>query len=120
MSTSYSPSRSPASSRFLLGGVGAASRLRSSSLKKQPEPLRRAVADCLSSSTTSQHSTSSALASEPSRTLRVRIHCILVLNFVFWFSDLVAVEAMQNEQFLLDDAIKRKGFFCQAHMNILL
>ncbi|CAK9156092.1 unnamed protein product, partial [Ilex paraguariensis] len=70
MSTSYSPSRSPASSRFLLGGVGAASRLRSSSLKKQPEPLRRAVADCLSSSTTSQHSTSSALASEPSRTLR--------------------------------------------------
>ncbi|CAK9176483.1 unnamed protein product [Ilex paraguariensis] len=28
--------------------------------------------------------------------------------------------AMQNELFLLDDAIKRKGFFCQAHMNILL
>ncbi|TKY50662.1 hypothetical protein E2542_SST22166 [Spatholobus suberectus] len=38
------------------------SRLRSSFLKKLPEPLRRAVADCLSSTVTS--------AAEPSRTLR--------------------------------------------------
>lgn len=42
----------------------AISRLRSSFLKKLPEPLRRAVADCLSSPLTS--------ALEPSRTLRVR------------------------------------------------
>ncbi|CAL5322455.1 unnamed protein product [Camellia sinensis] len=59
--TTYSPSRSPLSSRFLLSG---ASRLRSSSLKKPPEPLRRAVADCLSSSAPSSG------ASEACRTLR--------------------------------------------------
>ncbi|KAG4144487.1 hypothetical protein ERO13_D05G040350v2 [Gossypium hirsutum] len=33
-----------------LGAGSGVSRLRSSSLKKPPEPLRRAVADCLSSS----------------------------------------------------------------------
>lgn len=43
--------------------IGAVSRLRSSSVKKLPEPLRRAVADCLSSP-------SSAAANEPSRILR--------------------------------------------------
>ncbi|XP_057475378.1 uncharacterized protein LOC130763459 isoform X2 [Actinidia eriantha] len=67
MSTSFSPSRSPASARLQLGG---ASRLRSSSLKKPPEPLRRAVADCLSSSAPSLHGSPSAIASEPSRILR--------------------------------------------------
>ncbi|XP_070011915.1 uncharacterized protein [Nicotiana sylvestris] len=69
MSAIYSPSRSPASSRLPLGG-GGASRLRSSSLKKPPEPLRRAVADCLSSSSPAHHGTPSATASEASRTLR--------------------------------------------------
>ncbi|KAG9160798.1 hypothetical protein Leryth_008636 [Lithospermum erythrorhizon] len=63
--SSYSPSRRQ------LGGVGAASRLRSSSLKKPPEPLRRAVADCLSSSALPHHGTGSAAgATEASRTLR--------------------------------------------------
>ncbi|CAN4097716.1 unnamed protein product [Withania somnifera] len=71
MSTIYSPSRSPANSRLPLGG-GGASRLRSSSLKKPPEPLRRAVADCLSSSP-AHHGTPSPTASEASRTLRVRL-----------------------------------------------
>ncbi|KAK6786334.1 hypothetical protein RDI58_014859 [Solanum bulbocastanum] len=80
MSTIYSPSRTPATSRLPLGGAVAAggggvsgtSRLRSSSLKKPPEPLRRAVADCLSSSSSSpaHHGTPSATASEASRTLR--------------------------------------------------
>ncbi|KAK2978099.1 hypothetical protein RJ640_009263 [Escallonia rubra] len=62
MSASYSPARSPVSSSRLQ--LGSASRLRSSSLKKPPEPLRRAVADCLSSSSLSHH------ASEASRILR--------------------------------------------------
>ncbi|KAL3521065.1 hypothetical protein ACH5RR_019214 [Cinchona calisaya] len=71
MTTSFnSPSRSPASGRIQLGGGGSASRLRSSSLKKPPEPLRRAVADCLSSSAPSNHGSASATASEASRTLR--------------------------------------------------
>ncbi|KAH0664087.1 hypothetical protein KY284_029018 [Solanum tuberosum] len=79
MSTIYSPSRTPATSRLPLGGtvagggggVSGASRLRSSSLKKPPEPLRRAVADCLSSSSSpAHHGTPSASASEASRTLR--------------------------------------------------
>ncbi|KAK4406162.1 hypothetical protein Sango_0622700 [Sesamum angolense] len=43
----YSPSRSPGISRLQLAAPSA-SRLRSSSMKKPPEPLRRAVADCLS------------------------------------------------------------------------
>ncbi|XP_027365777.1 uncharacterized protein LOC113872432 isoform X1 [Abrus precatorius] len=60
-STTFSPSRSsgPGSSRIQLTAI---SRFRSSFLKKLPEPLRRAVADCLSSPLTS--------AIEPSRTLR--------------------------------------------------
>ncbi|KAM7492061.1 hypothetical protein LguiA_034982 [Lonicera macranthoides] len=66
-STRYSPSRSPASMRIQLA---SASRLRSSSLKKPPEPLRRAIADCLSSSALSHHGSPSAGASEASRTLR--------------------------------------------------
>ncbi|XP_027349786.1 uncharacterized protein LOC113861275 isoform X2 [Abrus precatorius] len=53
MSSSFSPSRPP------LIGV---SRLRSSSVKKLPEPLRRAVADCLSASLSPSN--------EPSRTLQ--------------------------------------------------
>ncbi|KAK6145335.1 hypothetical protein DH2020_022155 [Rehmannia glutinosa] len=61
MSTSYSPSRSPGISRMQLSGA-TASRLRSSSLKKPPEPLRRAVADCLSAAAPS--------LVEASRTLR--------------------------------------------------
>ncbi|KAL8518280.1 hypothetical protein ACS0TY_009587 [Phlomoides rotata] len=61
MSTSYSPSRAPAIARMQLGGASV-SRLRSSSSKKPPEPLRRAVADCLSAAAPSQV--------EASRTLR--------------------------------------------------
>ncbi|XP_057753678.1 uncharacterized protein LOC130973250 [Arachis stenosperma] len=57
MASSFSPQ---------LSGVGSISRLRSSSIRKLPEPLRRAVADCLSSST----ATTSSAANEPSRTLR--------------------------------------------------
>ncbi|KAM7251306.1 hypothetical protein ACFE04_023189 [Oxalis oulophora] len=62
-----------------LGSIGGASRLRSSSFKKPPEPLRRAVADCLSStsgggssSTTSafHHVAHAVVSSEASRTLR--------------------------------------------------
>ncbi|KAF5467270.1 hypothetical protein F2P56_017110 [Juglans regia] len=81
MSSSFSPSRSPGSSRLQLGGVGGVSRLRSSSFKKPPEPLRRAVSDCLSSSSSFSSSASSAstphhggpsavLVSEASRNLR--------------------------------------------------
>ncbi|PIN04332.1 hypothetical protein CDL12_23134 [Handroanthus impetiginosus] len=61
MSTSYSPSRAPGISRMQLGSA-TASRLRSSSMKKPPEPLRRAVADCLSPA--------APLQLEASRTLR--------------------------------------------------
>ncbi|RVX13919.1 hypothetical protein CK203_010263 [Vitis vinifera] len=68
MSTSFSSSRSPGSARLQLGAV---SRLRSSSLRKPPEPLRRAVADCLSvAASAALHGTPSAAASEASRTLR--------------------------------------------------
>ncbi|KAL6123737.1 hypothetical protein ACLB2K_076255 [Fragaria x ananassa] len=77
MSSLYSPGRSPGSSRLQVaggvGGVGGASRLRSSSIKKPPEPLRRAVADCLASSAASSHhasTSSSVLLSEASRILR--------------------------------------------------
>ncbi|XP_028778105.1 uncharacterized protein LOC114734633 isoform X3 [Neltuma alba] len=72
MSSTYSPCRSPGSSRIQLIGVGGVSRLRSSSLKKVPEPLRRAVADCLSSSlaTSYQGSPFSAVVNEAARTLR--------------------------------------------------
>ncbi|KAK4754581.1 hypothetical protein SAY87_002685 [Trapa incisa] len=59
----------------LLGGGGfGMSRLRSSSAKKPPEPLRRAVADCLSSPSPNQlappSSSSSFSSSDASRTLR--------------------------------------------------
>ncbi|GKU91904.1 hypothetical protein SLEP1_g5713 [Rubroshorea leprosula] len=65
---------SPGSSRLQVVGSGL-SRLRSSSVKKPPEPLRRAVADCLSSASASgpssfHHGSSSTLLSEASRTLR--------------------------------------------------
>lgn len=67
MSTSFSPSRNPGSTKLQLGVV---SRLRSSSLKKPPEPLRRAVADWLSSSSSSHHGSPSTVVSEASRILR--------------------------------------------------
>ncbi|XP_071705820.1 uncharacterized protein [Rutidosis leptorrhynchoides] len=73
MSTSFnSGPRSPAtSSRLQLGGVGGISRaIRSSSSRKPPEPLRRAIADCLSSSLISVHGSSSAVITDASRTLR--------------------------------------------------
>ncbi|XP_038689974.1 uncharacterized protein LOC119988842 isoform X2 [Tripterygium wilfordii] len=75
MSSVFSPSRSsPVSSRLqLLGGAGGVSRLRSSSFKKPPEPLRRAVADCLSSAavTAASHQGSpSMVLSDAFRTLR--------------------------------------------------
>ncbi|XP_050209025.1 uncharacterized protein LOC126659737 [Mercurialis annua] len=79
MSSTFSSSRnSPGSSRLQLhSAVGGASRLRSSSLRKPPEPLRRAIADCLSSSSAttaavagSHASSSSASVTEASRTLR--------------------------------------------------
>ncbi|WCJ19565.1 hypothetical protein M5689_001850 [Euphorbia peplus] len=57
-----------------LTGIGSVSRLRSSSLKKPPEPLRRAIADCLSSAAaaaaSSHHGNPSAAVTEASRTLR--------------------------------------------------
>ncbi|QCE12872.1 hypothetical protein DEO72_LG10g4122 [Vigna unguiculata] len=58
MSSSFSPSRPP---QQLIG----VSRLRSSGVKKLPEPLRRAVADCLSSTLSPSN--------EPSRTLQLFI-----------------------------------------------
>ncbi|KAA0050316.1 Integrin alpha-3 [Cucumis melo var. makuwa] len=75
MSSTFSPSRSPGSSRLQqLGPVSGVSRLRSSSLKKPPEPLRRAVTDCLSSSAANSHHggpSASVLVAEASRTLRL-------------------------------------------------
>ncbi|KAJ0046177.1 hypothetical protein Pint_06252 [Pistacia integerrima] len=80
MSSNYSPGRSPGSNRLQQlgfgGGFGGVSRLRSSSMKKPPEPLRRAVADCLSSSSTAAAPTllhpgsPSGVVFEASRTLR--------------------------------------------------
>ncbi|CAL1387319.1 unnamed protein product [Linum trigynum] len=85
-SSAFSPSRSsPVGSRlqreqhFVLIG---SSRLRSSSLRKPPEPLRRAVADCLSSSASASasagggavaglhHGSPSVVLTDASRTLR--------------------------------------------------
>ncbi|KAK6929320.1 hypothetical protein RJ641_005525 [Dillenia turbinata] len=82
MSRSFSPSRSP-SARIQLGGV---SRLRSSSSKKQPEPLRRAVADSLSSPSSSLvglHGSPSAVASEASRTLRDYLASPLTIDLAY-------------------------------------
>ncbi|XP_057441776.1 uncharacterized protein LOC130733571 isoform X1 [Lotus japonicus] len=62
-STTFSPCRSPAPAPSTRIHLATFSRLRSSFLKKLPEPLRRAIADCLSS-------TSPSSAIEPSRTLR--------------------------------------------------
>ncbi|XP_022745376.1 uncharacterized protein LOC111295869 isoform X2 [Durio zibethinus] len=85
MTATFSPGRSPGSSRIQLGAASGVSRLRSSSLKKPPEPLRRAVADCLSSSSSSSssspllvaggvssyhHGSLSLVLTEASRTLR--------------------------------------------------
>lgn len=75
MSSSFSLSRGPGSSRLQFGGV-MSQRQRSLSVKKPPEPLRRAVADCLSSASSSPgsslHGNPSIAASEATRTLRVR------------------------------------------------
>ncbi|PPE00244.1 hypothetical protein GOBAR_DD02722 [Gossypium barbadense] len=78
MATTFSPGRSPGGSRLQLGAGSGVSRLRSSSLKKPPEPLRRAVADCLSSSSpaavaggvSSHHQGGPLVFTEASRTLR--------------------------------------------------
>ncbi|KAA3464274.1 SANT domain-containing protein 2 [Gossypium australe] len=78
MATTFSPGRSPGGSRLQLGAGSGVSRLRSSSLKKPPEPLRRAVADCLSSSSpaavaggvSSHHQGGPLILTEASRTLR--------------------------------------------------
>ncbi|KAK9154262.1 hypothetical protein Sjap_001742 [Stephania japonica] len=66
MSASFSPSRTHHGSARLQFGV-ASQRLRSSHGKKPPEPLRRAVADCLSSSSSQSHH---GFASDAARTLR--------------------------------------------------
>ncbi|CAI0411348.1 unnamed protein product [Linum tenue] len=75
-SSAFSPSRgSPVASRlqreqhFVLIG---SSRLRSSSLRKPPEPLRRAIADCLSSGAVAglHHGSPSVVLFDASRTLR--------------------------------------------------
>lgn len=64
------------------------SRLRSSSAKKLPEPLRRAIADCLSSPLAS--------VNEPSRTLRVVNLFSSFSNFFFAF-DLCQVVVLEFE-----------------------
>lgn len=95
MSTSFnSGPRSPAtSSRLQLGGVGGLSRaIRSSSSKKPPEPLRRAIADCLSSSLLSVQVSSSALVSEASRTLRV----CMVVDFLILVSQIPEIFELLN------------------------
>ncbi|KAJ6311703.1 hypothetical protein OIU76_012381 [Salix suchowensis] len=72
MSSNFSPSRNSSGSSRLQLQFGVVSRLRSSSVKKPPEPLRRAVADCLSSSVsaTSPYGTSSVTSTDAPRTLR--------------------------------------------------
>ncbi|KAF2296027.1 hypothetical protein GH714_035748 [Hevea brasiliensis] len=75
MSTTFSQSRNSSGSSRLqlhqLSAVGSASRLRSSSLKKRPEPLHHAIADCLSSAAaaTSHHGNPCVAVTEASRTL---------------------------------------------------
>lgn len=81
MPTSFSLSRSSGSSRLQVGAVSS-QRQRSLSARKPPEPLRRAVADCLSSASSSSslpasslHGNPSIAASEAARTLRVSNSC---------------------------------------------
>ncbi|KAL0929165.1 hypothetical protein M5K25_001109 [Dendrobium thyrsiflorum] len=66
---SYSPSRSPASMRFY-GVLAQKQRKPSSVSKRPPEPLRRAVADCLSSTVPNLHGNPSLFSSEAARILR--------------------------------------------------
>ncbi|CAL9111678.1 unnamed protein product [Musa acuminata var. zebrina] len=66
---SYSPSRSPASTR-LFRVPPRRPALQTSAVKKPPEPLRRAVADCLSPAAPHLHGNPSTLASEAARILR--------------------------------------------------
>ncbi|KAL5716641.1 hypothetical protein ACHQM5_009777 [Ranunculus cassubicifolius] len=67
-SFSHSSSTSPGSGRLQ---QQVSQRLRSSSFKKPPEPLRRAVADCLSTSSSSLHGVNpSTIANDAARTLR--------------------------------------------------
>lgn len=82
MSTSYNnPTRSPASSRFQLAGTSVnVSRLRSSSHKRLPEPLRRAVADCLS---TSAPLLQGSPSSEASRILRDYLASISTIDLAY-------------------------------------
>ena len=83
----YSPSRSPSSSR--LYGPTASQRQRSlPSAKKPPEPLRRAVADSLSASSSNLQASSSAPSTEASRTLRVR-SCFGSVAVIFEFGQIV-------------------------------
>ncbi|RZR83515.1 hypothetical protein BHM03_00010129, partial [Ensete ventricosum] len=67
---SYSPSRSSASTR-LFGVPPRRPAPQTSAVKKPPEPLRRAVADCLSPAAPHLHGNPSTLASEAARILRV-------------------------------------------------
>ncbi|KAG4156621.1 hypothetical protein ERO13_D02G008125v2, partial [Gossypium hirsutum] len=77
-----------------LGAGSGVSRLRSSSLKKPPEPLHRAVADCLSSSSfaavvggvSSHHQGGPLVLTEASRTLRA---CTLYKKYVLYMKLLV-------------------------------
>ncbi|PKA52462.1 hypothetical protein AXF42_Ash019088 [Apostasia shenzhenica] len=65
----YSPSRSPANMRFY--GLPSRKQQRSSAAsKKPPEPLRRAVADCLCSAAPNLHGNPSSLSSEAAKILR--------------------------------------------------
>ncbi|XP_072984879.1 uncharacterized protein [Typha latifolia] len=71
---SFSPSRSPASASARFYGAAAPSqrsqRSSPAAAKKPPDPLRRAVADCLSPPASHLHGSPSSIASEAARTLR--------------------------------------------------
>jgi len=84
MSSSFNPSQRPGSSWHQLGSVDGVSRLRSLSVKKPTEPLRQAVANCLSSLAAASGSSaamlhhgcpSAAFLFEDSRTSLVRNFC---------------------------------------------
>lgn len=88
----------------------AISRLRSSFLKKLPEPLRRAVADCLSSPLTS--------VLEPSRTLRVSSSFILIFSLCFYRA--IHITCAQLHQRERDDnfSLNAIGYF--NSFNVLI
>ncbi|KAK8949833.1 hypothetical protein KSP40_PGU006474 [Platanthera guangdongensis] len=66
---SYSPLRSPGNMR-LFGFSSQKQHKSSPASKKPPEPLRRAVADCLSSTALNVHGNPTSMPSEAARTLR--------------------------------------------------